>query len=83
MPLFVDAEAYFRRQAMFTHRREILAANPEVKLARDFGPLMGEHEREYWIWSLEMAEAAVNAARRPYVEIKDPHDGSQREVGIA
>lgn len=61
----------WRRQAMLTRRTEVLAANPDVRLARNLAPLMGEFEREYWSWSLEGAEAEVNRLRTPYVEITE------------
>lgn len=43
---------------MFAKRAEVMAARPEIQMAAELAPLMGEHEREYWKWCLERALAA-------------------------
>ena len=56
---------------MLQRREEILAAHPEVKFARDLGPLMGEYEREYWQWCIASMERQITKLRGPhYTEIK-------------
>lgn len=52
---------------MLRRRKEILAQRPEIKFARDLGPIMGEYEREYWQWCVETMEREITFARRgPY-----------------
>lgn len=59
------------RRAMLARRSELLVQHPEVRLARELGPLMGEHEREYWIWTVENLEREVSNACGPkYTEVK-------------
>lgn len=55
------------REAMLRRRKEILSQRPEIKLARDLGPIMGEYEREYWQWCVETMEREITFGRRgPY-----------------
>ena len=59
------------REAMLKRREEILAQQPEIKYARELGPLMGEYEREYWQWSIEVMEQMITRLRGPkYTEIR-------------
>ncbi len=59
------------RKAMLKRRKVLLALHPEIKYARDLGPLMGEYEREYWQWSIESLEREVTQLRGPkYTEIR-------------
>jgi len=65
------AEQIADREAMLRRREEILAQRPEIKFARDLGPLMGEYEREYWLWSISTMERMITKLRGPaYTEIK-------------
>lgn len=60
------------RQAMLAHRKELLARRPEIKFARELGPLMGEHEREYWIWTVETMGRVISHLQGPrYTEIRE------------
>lgn len=59
------------REAMLRRREEILAKQPEVKLARELGPLMGEYERAYWLWTVEKMEQEITRLHGPtYIEVK-------------
>jgi len=42
-----------RREAMLARRAELSAAHPEITMAAELAPLMGELEPEYWDWQLE------------------------------
>jgi hypothetical protein len=56
---------------MLKRREELLAAHPEIKYARDLGPLMGEYEREYWQWNIAALELQITKLRGPqYTEIR-------------
>jgi len=66
-PSAADQDGQSRqRAAMLARRAELLASHPEIHLARKLGPLMGEHEREYWIWTVETMERELSAANRPH-----------------
>lgn len=59
------------REAMLQRRAELLAAHPEIRLAAELGPLMGEYQMEYWKWSLEQAVHEIRGLRGPrYIEVK-------------
>jgi hypothetical protein len=55
------------REAMLARRKEILAQRPEIKFARELGPIMGEYEREYWRWCIETME--LERSRLTYTEV--------------
>jgi hypothetical protein len=42
-----------RRADMLARREQLMAQHPEITLAADFAPLMGDLEQEYWSWCLE------------------------------
>ena len=46
-------EAAERRAAMLARREELSAAHPEITMAAELAPLMGDLEREYWNWQIE------------------------------
>lgn len=46
------------RAAMFAERERLLAEHQHITTAAELAPLMGVHEREYWTWFLERAQAA-------------------------
>lgn len=46
------------RGRMLTVRKHLMEAHPEITMAAELAPLMGEHEREYWGWCLERAMRA-------------------------
>jgi hypothetical protein len=69
------------RESMLILRAALLELHPDIKLARDLGPLMGEHEREYWIWTVETMEREISVLRGPkYTEIKPETCGDSRHV---
>lgn len=48
-----DPTAQDRRQAMLVRRADLSAEHPEITMAAELAPLMGDLEREYWDWQLE------------------------------
>lgn len=69
------------REAMLAYREAMIKLWPEIKLARELGPLMGEHEREYWIWTVETMEREISILRGPkYTEIRTETCESSRSV---
>lgn len=42
-----------RRQDMLARREEILTARPDIRMASELAPLLGDLQGEYWDWQLE------------------------------
>lgn len=56
---------------MLKRREELLATHPDIRLACELGPLMGEYEREYWQWTVQKMEQEISRLRGPrYIEVK-------------
>jgi hypothetical protein len=55
---------------MLAERERVMAAYPEVTAAVDMGPLMGAHEREYWVWCMERYARKCYEIGHPYIDRK-------------
>lgn len=48
-----ERKAAARRTAMLARREELSTAHPEITMAAELAPLMGDLEQEYWSWQLD------------------------------
>lgn len=50
----VEASVTINQRAhMLARREQLMTQHPEITLAADLAPLMGDLEQEYWSWCLE------------------------------
>lgn len=63
------------RAAMFARREVAIAEHPEALTAGELAPFMGEHEREYWEWTLDRLAQDMNAAGLPQLSSEREETG--------